>query len=171
MSRTIVTVEQSPDYPIADISPESADILSLLLQNHGIVTDAHNSTETSIPFYGRTHRAIGILAKRLSKEDIAYGMHIGATTFEAISCMVRPVPPLIDKPESLSIYRPYFVTGGILPAIEMFEKAQERLENDCPNIAQVVREVASRHNRSLSSAALMAAGISREIEMDILDAA
>ncbi len=171
MASKIVSIETNPQYPSRNITSDSADILSLMLQNQTVAEDAHLSAENSVPFYTRTHQAVGMLARRLSRDDIARGMHVGATTFEAISTMVRPVPPSLKRPESLSIYQSYFVKGGILRTIELLEEAKFSIESNCPNISQVIREVALRQDKSIADSALMAAGISRNIELDILNVA
>lgn len=171
MVRHITQIETNPLYPEMDITSATADILSLILQNQDVAKDAHLAAETDISFYGRSHRAIGIIASRLQKSDVTQGMHVGATTYEAISWLVRPVPPLLAKAESLATYQKYFVTGDILTTIEMFEQARSELERDCPNVSYVIHEVANSRTRNLAAPALMAAGVARKIELDILNAA
>lgn len=170
MAGAIVSTEYNPQYPKQDISPETADILSLMLQNYDLANDAHIQAESRVPFYARAHQAVGFLAHRLSREEFTRGMDIGTSTFEAISVMVRPTPPRLEA-ESIGIYQTYLVKGGIIPTIDVLEQAGQSLEEECPHTAYVVREVAARYHKSFATSALMAAGISRKIELDILDAA
>lgn len=171
MNRLVTGIENNPDYPQQDINSETADLLSMMLQNYEITTDMHMAAEQAVAFYSQSHHTINILARRLGKETLEEGLHMGATTFEAISSMVRPISP---KPASLmtpDILRTYLPKGGIIPTIELLEHAMDEFVKYCPNTSYVVSEVAMRRAKALAAPALMAAGISRQIELEIIDAA
>lgn len=168
MTSLLTNIELNPDFPHKDIGDASADLLSLMLQNNSIMTSAHNVAEL---YYRRSHHTIGLLAHRLSREDVTAGMELGAMTFEAVSAMVRPQPPSVSQKVEFQVYRSHLPHGGVLPTIDLLEQAKEALKHDCPNLSYVVAEVASQHSPRLAAPALLAAGISRSIELEASPAA
>lgn len=166
-----VNFAPEPDYPRRDISPEAADRLSLMLQNEVLIDQIHTSAEQAVESYARSHRALRLLAGRFDNPDVAHGVDLGATVYEATATLVTPGQRPTHSPYQFSLYRSYIINGGVAPTATLFEAAGERLTADCPNLCDVVREVAARRSPRLAQTALMGAALSRQIELDIADTA
>jgi hypothetical protein len=160
-------IEIQKDFPSADISDSTAEVLELLLLNRELIGSFHTSAEFINFLYRFGHRTLDLTANP-HLDDMARleAFSFGIESFEAIAALVRPVLGE-EYPDDETATRQVMSVHLALDndfATTLVD-AKDRLKQELPKTTHVIGQSALRFCGRNTDYALSGAAIAREVEV------
>ncbi len=159
--------ELQKDFPKADISDNTAEMLELMLLNRDLVDAFHTSAELINFLYRLGHKTMDITARpHIDDRDRLEAFSYGIETFEAVGSFVRPL--LGDAyPDDEVATRQIMTVHKSLDGdfASTLVDAKDRMKEEMPRTTHVIAQSALRFYRPHADYALSGAAIAREVEV------
>lgn len=153
-----------PDFPLKDITEEGAWVIRGILRDPTALKTFHTAAEEVHSHYGDTHAMVTAAVAAEYDKPEARAASIGATAYEATSCLVQLTTPAIGSGTFERIYDPVNDTQLV---INSFQEYLDELVAQMPNMVTVVRNIASQYIDGDSKHALLGAATSRALDLQL----
>lgn len=166
----LLQLEAQPDFPRHDISPQSADIITLPLLNATWTKEVHRQIEAVTPFYRLSHTALRAVAmERFTSPQVNAFSH-GVALYEATASLVRPHVISEIDPHTLQTILQTIVFTDKDFVLDILADAHAKMHRQLPHMTQVLGEVASRFHAMEHSYVLAGGAMAYRLEMATLAA-
>ena len=167
----ITGIEAQPNFPHEDLTDDNAAMLELLLSNLGVVTECHSMSESTSWVLKVGHLVVGQVAQKvLERDGRLEALDHGAVAYEALSMLLSTEPVKTTDLFAVHSQVGAWTTADTTKAIGFQQEAVESFQRDLPKTKEVIASSAARFFPHFTSYALLGAAMTRQFELDCVDA-
>jgi hypothetical protein len=165
-----VMPQETPEFPLQDLSEDNADVLELMLANAEIVTQGHVYAEKTSWVYRAGHPVLLVALKSLfdDREHI-HALDHGIRSYEATAWLTKSITEHCDmftiNAHACTLASQLGETG--LSA--HIDHAVQKFTTELPRTAHVIAQSSARFYPALSQFAVAGAALTRQFAIDTLE--